>query len=265
MAKKIRKSDDFYRESLSWMAYRYAIGITEYVGRSGKSEAERYRMFRDIEFDTEEFHALAGAFMDFLKRKKITDIVQLREKYRENDLIWLSRNYAMGRHSYAASHCEDIISYSDEVLSPQRKEFMAHDRRRELGDHLRFQSFFFDLPLGIERTHSPLDLFLRFITENDVDTEEKLLISGIAHAGIYSIKEQLDRIEKKLDDGELEKEVDDDRLDRYEETTSIEQMYEDFMWDYGCLFGFRDRVRALTSIGCSGISDSDIRIFYLVC
>ena len=52
MAKRVRKSDDFYRESLSWMAYRYAIGITEYVGRSGKSEAERYRMFRDIEFDT---------------------------------------------------------------------------------------------------------------------------------------------------------------------------------------------------------------------
>ena len=36
MEKRIRKSDDFYRESLSWMAYRYAIGITEYVGRSGK-------------------------------------------------------------------------------------------------------------------------------------------------------------------------------------------------------------------------------------
>ena len=115
MGKSIRKSDDFYQEALIWMGYRYAIGITEYVGRSGKSEAERYRMFCEIEFDTEEFHALAGAFMDFLKRKKITDIVQLRDKYRENDLIWLSRNYAMGRHSYAASHCEDIISYSDEV------------------------------------------------------------------------------------------------------------------------------------------------------
>ena len=133
MAKKIKKNDDLYQDALSWMAYRYAIGITEYPKRSGQSEAERYRMFRDIEFDTEEFHALAGAFIDFLKRKKITDIVQLRDRYRENDLIWLSRNYAMGRHSYAASHCEDIISYSDEVLSSQRKEFMAHDIRRELG------------------------------------------------------------------------------------------------------------------------------------
>ena len=175
MAKRIKKDDPMYREALSWMAYRYAIGITEYPNRSGQSEAERYRMFRDIEFNTEEFHALAGAFMDFLKRKKITDIVQLRNKYRENDLIWLSRNYAMGRHSYAASHCEDIISYSDEVLSPKRKEFMAHDIRRELGDHFRWCSFFFDLPMGTKRTHSPLDLFLRFITDNGIDTEEKLL------------------------------------------------------------------------------------------
>ena len=101
--------------------------------------------------------------------------------------------------------------------------------------------------------------------EKHCDHLEKLLISGISHAGIYSIKEQLDRIEKKLDGGESDTKVDEDRLDRYEETTSIEQMYEDFMWDYGCLFGFRDRVRALTSIGCSSISDSDIRIFYLVC
>lgn len=174
MAKRIKRDDDMYKESLSWMSYRYAIGITEYAGRSSQSDAERYRMFRDIEFDTEEFHALAAAFTDFLKRKKIKDIVRLRDRYRENDLIWLSRNYAMGRHSYAASHCEDIMTYSNEVLSPERKEFMALDIRRELADHLRWQSFFFDVPMGIEETQSPLDLFLRFITENGLDTEDKI-------------------------------------------------------------------------------------------
>ena len=114
------------------MSWRYAIGITETAAHNGQSEAERYHMFRNIEFDTEEFHALVAAFTDFLKRKKITDIVRLKEKYREADLIWLSRNYAMGRHSYAADHCNDIISYADEVLSDMRKEFMAEDIRREL-------------------------------------------------------------------------------------------------------------------------------------
>ena len=171
MAKRIKKDDPMYREALSWMAYRYAIGITEYPNRSGQSEAERYRMFHDIEFNTEEFHALAGAFMDFLKRKKITDIVQLRDKYRENDLIWLSRNYAMGRHTYAASLCDDIMTYSDEVLSPERKEFMAIDIRRELADHLRWHSFY--IPRELEETHSPMDLFLQFVTDNDIDSADK--------------------------------------------------------------------------------------------
>ena len=103
--------------------------------------------------------------------------------------------------------------------------------------------------------------------EKHCDNLEKLLISGISHAGIYSIKEQLDRIGKKLDGGAsgTDTEVDEDRLNRYEEATSIEQMYKDFMWNYGCLFRFRDRVRALTSIGDSSIEDSDIRIFYLLC
>lgn len=75
-----------YIEALSWMSYRYAIGITEYPKRNGLSDAERYRMFRDIEFNTEDFQAVAAAFTDFLKRKKITDIVTLRDKYRENDI-----------------------------------------------------------------------------------------------------------------------------------------------------------------------------------
>lgn len=153
------------------MSYRYAIGITEYPTRNGLSNAERYRMFRDIEFDTEEFHAIAAAFTDFLKRKKITDIVALRDKYRENDLIWLSRNYAMGRHSYAASHCDDILSYSNEILSPERKEFMAHDIRSQIADHLRWNSFYISREL--EETHSPLDLFLQFITNSNIDSNEK--------------------------------------------------------------------------------------------
>ena len=120
MAKRIRKSDDFYQEALIWMAYRYAIGITEYVGRSGKSEVERYRMFRDIEFDTEEFHALASAFMDFLKRKKITDIVQLRDKYREGEppfSRWVTTEEYMRHQPGYKGEYDDIFAHAFDALT----------------------------------------------------------------------------------------------------------------------------------------------------
>ena len=130
-----------------------------------------------------------------------------------------------------------------------KKDILSAELQQKLDENDSFGTFMFD------------DL------EKHCDQLEKLLISGISHAGIYSIKEQLDWIEKKLDGvaSGTETEVDEDRLNRYEETTSIDQMYKDFKWDYGCLFWFRDRVRALTSIGCSSIPDSDIRIFYLIC
>ena len=128
-----------------------------------------------------------------------------------------------------------------------KKDILSAELKQKLDDDDTFGTFMFG------------DL------EQHCDKLEELLISGIAHSGIYSVKEQLDRIEKKLDGRASETEADEERLNRYEETTSIEQMYKDFMWDYGCLFWFRDRVRALTSIGGSCIQDSDIRIFYLIC
>ncbi|MBP1539548.1 MAG: hypothetical protein ILA29_04250 [Prevotella sp.] len=97
------------------------------------------------------------------------------------------------------------------------------------------------------------------------DTLEKKLLSGIAHAGIYSIKEQLNRIEKKQENPAADLTVEEECERLYEETTPIEQMYEDFMWDYGLLFRFRDTVQALTSFGYTHIDESDVRIFYLVC
>jgi len=96
---------------------------------------------------------------------------------------------------------------------------------------------------------------------------EKKLISGISHAGIYSIKAQLDRIEKRLagDGNTSDEEPSDEREQLYEEVTPIEQMYDDFMWDYGCIFSLRDTVRALTTFGYTHIPTSDIRLFYLIC
>ena len=97
------------------------------------------------------------------------------------------------------------------------------------------------------------------------DVLEKKLISGIAHAGIHSIKKQLNRIEAKLNNSPMAQGEKEEQDELYEDVTPIEQMYEDFMWDYGLLFRFRDTVQALTSFGYNHIDESDVRIFYLIC
>lgn len=97
------------------------------------------------------------------------------------------------------------------------------------------------------------------------DVLEKKLISGIAHAGIHSIKKQLNRIEAKLNNSPMTQGETEEQDELYEDVTPIEQMYEDFMWDYGLLFRFRDTVQALTSFGYNHIDESDVRIFYLIC
>ena len=86
--------------------------------------------------------------------------------------------------------------------------------------------------------------------EKHCDQLEKMLLSSLSHAGIYSIRQQLDRIEQKLDGTSV---------------TPMSQIYEDFMYDNGCLFSLRDTVAALTSFGYTHIPSSDIRIFYLIC
>ena len=175
MNKPVTKKDGLYKEALAWMSYRYAMGMTDYVSRKGYSELEHYRQFMDIEFGSYEFRALVNAFCAFLKRKKIKDVITLKETYLEQDLIWLSKNYAMGRHSYAAAHWQDIVRYSQDVLTEAQKKHNALDIRREIAMHLQFQDFNFCIPHYLKEIHSPMDLFLTFITENSIETVEKLL------------------------------------------------------------------------------------------
>ena len=175
MGKTIGKESGLYKEALAWMGYRYAMGMTDYVGRKGYSELERYRQFMDIEFGTEEFRALVGAFCEFLGRKKIRDVVDLKERYLRQDLIWLSKNYAMGRHSYAAEHWQDIVRYGEDVLTEAQRVHNAIDIRREIALHLEFCTPMFRMPYNLEEVYSPLDLFLTFVTEAGIESEEDLL------------------------------------------------------------------------------------------
>lgn len=173
MAKRIRKSDDFYQESLIWMGYRFAIGISNCGSERCRELVESLKAFQGIEYDTPEFHTLAEEIAKYLKRKKIRDVVDLSNRWMERDLIWYSVHYSVGSHSYAGSHCHDIVRYGREVMSQERKEFMAYDIRKMISYQLNYP-FNFHLPVEAERRLDPIDLLMRFMTENNIQTAEQL-------------------------------------------------------------------------------------------
>lgn len=168
MTNKIKKDSGLYQEALIWMGYRYAIGLTE-----SSDAIKQYKLFRDIEYNTLEFHALAAEITNYLKRKKIKDMVDLRDNLQESDLIWYSAHYSINRHSSAASHCHDIIQYSKDVLSPSRKEFMAGDIRRELAYNLQV-GLNFQIPYNLRDQHDPIDYLMTFLQQNNIFTNEQL-------------------------------------------------------------------------------------------
>ena len=134
---ELRKTDHLYGEFITYMSYRYAIGLT-----AGRSE--------------------------------------WRDRQLEQQLTWFSYHYAMHRHSYAASLCDDIAVYAPQVMSTERQQFTAVDIRREIANTLRYHSLSFQMPLGFEDTHGPLDTLIRFLVQNGIDTEEKLATDEFA-------------------------------------------------------------------------------------
>lgn len=173
MGKRIRKSDDFYQEALIWMGYRYAIGISNYGSERCRELVESLKAFQGLEYDTPEFHALAAEIANYLKRKKIRDVVDLNNRWMERDMMWYSVHYSVGSHSYAGSHCHDIVRYGREVMSQERKEFIAYDIRKMISYQLNYP-FNFHMPTEGERRLDPIDLLMRFMEEKDIRTAEQL-------------------------------------------------------------------------------------------
>ena len=163
-----KKGNELYQEALIWMGYRYAIGLTE-----GSKAIQEYKQFRDIEYDTPEFHALAAEVSNYLRRKKIKDVVDLRNRLVENDLQWYSAHYALGRHSYASLHCHDIAQYGREVLDNNRKEFMAFDIRREISERLKW-SLNFHQTIGSEDRLNPIEMLMNFLKEHSVTSANEI-------------------------------------------------------------------------------------------
>jgi len=174
MKVELKKNDKLYDEFITYMSYRYAIGLTDRHSDWSDRKLEQYRLFEQIAFDTPEFHALADEIAQYLRRKKISTIADLRQREIEQQLTWFSYHYAMGQHSYAASLCDDIANYAPQVMSKERQEFTGVDIRREIAEKLRWHRPSFRMPLGYEDEHGPLDTLFQFMLDNGINTKDKM-------------------------------------------------------------------------------------------
>lgn len=106
------------------------------------------------------------------------DIPLLKEDaYEDNSPIFETEVYNRRYHNFQ-DFLEDAPSHTR-----GKKDILSTELQAKLEEYDCFGTFMFD------------DL------EKHCDNLEKLFISGISHAGIFTIKQQLDRIEQKLEKG----------------------------------------------------------------
>lgn len=91
----------------------------------------------------------------------------------EEDLVWMSYRYCIGRHTIAAAmHAGNIASNAYSKLSKARRNFMAFDIRREIDSQLSFSqaNFFIDTCLKRQDNpnYRPLEMFLEIVNSNGI-------------------------------------------------------------------------------------------------
>ena len=91
----------------------------------------------------------------------------------EEDLIWMSYRYCIGRHTIAANmHAGNIAKHAYGKLSPMRQQFMAFDIRRSIEDDLRISQLNFYIAPYIQNQdnpeYRPLEMFLDALKANGI-------------------------------------------------------------------------------------------------
>lgn len=137
------------------------------------------------------------------------DITLLKQDYHHEYLIFDTEVYNRRYH-----HFDEFL---DEAPSHTRckKDILSAELQMKLENDDCFGTFMFD------------DL------EKHCNKLEKLFISGITHAGIFTIKQQLDRIEQKLNDGANYSPPAEERERTYEEIVHFRADELDFSAQYG--------------------------------
>lgn len=95
----------------------------------------------------------------------------------EEDCIWMSYRYCIGRHTIASQmHASNIAKFNYKKLSKSQMERMSEDINREIFYNLKFSNLLkcnsFDaLPSNLKR---PLDLLYQAFDENNINSIDKV-------------------------------------------------------------------------------------------
>lgn len=107
--------------------------------------------------------------------KKKTENVKMLTQY-EEDCVWMSYRYCIGRHTIA-SHChaEDIARNAYGRMTPERTQFISEDINNEIHSQLHFGNF---VDMGwygnIPKTHfKPLDVLYSILNKESINSLEK--------------------------------------------------------------------------------------------
>lgn len=121
----------------------------------------------------------------------------------EEDLVWMSYRYAIGRSTIAAGgHAKNLASYLPGRLSDKRSEFMAFDIRREIDNVLACRYNFY-VPILLQQAHgeggyNPLKIFNDFLkTLPEWNEMNKIKSVYVNVYGNYQIERYKDDQENK--------------------------------------------------------------------
>ena len=96
----------------------------------------------------------------------------------EQDCMWMSYRYCIGRHTIASHmHAGSIWRNCKDRMSKERQLFTAFDINREIENSLVFMKPYFHFPLtSLNRIYTPaVDIVLQFMKDYDIKSKEDFL------------------------------------------------------------------------------------------
>lgn len=126
--------------------------------------------------------------------KKKTKNVKMLSQY-EEDCVWMSSRYCIGRHTIASHyHAEDIAKNAYGRMTKERTQFMSEDINNEIHSQLHFGNF---VDMGwysnVPKTHfKPIDVLYSILDKESIDSAGKM-------AEIKSIRIEWNRDKQDFD------------------------------------------------------------------